>query len=328
MLAYARRRVINFVIVMWVVVTAMFFLLHLAPGSPVNAMPAAVTQNPAARAAYAKALGLDKNLIVQYWDYLTGLVRGDFGSSYMSGSSVTSLIAEHLPVTVELCILGGIVAVIPGFLLGAWAAMRSGTRIDAAARILTVISLSVPVYWLAVVVLVFVGRRFSSVLPSAGGYPRLLTDPVANLQVTILPAIVVGLGVAAFVARSMRASMLGVLSSDYVTFANAMGMTRRAVMRKVALRNAAIPTLTVGGALIGTLISADVLIEGIFQIPGIGQLVVTAYLQQDYPVALGISIVFAGVFLACNLIVDLLCYVIDPRTQVAQQPRGIRAVAL
>ncbi|MGH3261481.1 MAG: ABC transporter permease [Trebonia sp.] len=316
MLAYFGRRLLNLVLVLFAVVTAMFFLLHLAPGSPINTMPAAVTANPAARAAYAKALGLNGSLFVQYLDYLRGLATGNFGHSYFSGASVSQLIGQHLPVTIELCGIAAIGSLLPGFVVGAWVGMRSGGRADGIVRVGTVVSLSLPSFWLAVVAIVVLGSRFPQLLPQAGGFVAFGADPLGNLQVMIVPAFVLGLGVFAFLARSARVALVSVASSDYVGFAEAMGMRERLVLARIALRNAVIPVLTVAGVLSGTLLSGSVLVESIFQIPGIGQLMVTAYLQKDYQVALGTSIVIAAIFLATNLAIDMLNYVIDPRTKL------------
>jgi peptide/nickel transport system permease protein len=309
------RRVRNLLLVLFLMITGMFFLLHLAPGSPVNSLPPAVAADPAARAAYEALHGLDQPLIVQYLDYLRGLVTGDLGVSIYDGSSVASQIASHLPVSLELGALAAIFAMIPGFLLGAWTALHQGDKLDSTARVLTVLSLSVPAYWLAVVALVVVGQQFPQFLPSAGGFVTFQEDPAANLQVMILPAVILGLSTFALVARSLRASLVDVLGSDYVRFARGMGMGRRELMRRIAIRNAVIPTLTIMGVLLGGLVSGTVLVEAVFQIPGLGQLMVGAFLSQDYPLALGAAITTGFIFLLLNLVVDALYYVVDPRVR-------------
>lgn len=328
MARFLARRLASMVLVLFLMLTGMFILLHLAPSSPVNSLPPAVAADPAARAAYEAALGLDQPLIVQYVNYLKGVLTGDLGSSIYDGTPVVDQITSHLPVSLELGLLAALFSMIPGFLLGAWSAVHQGDKLDSSARVFTVLSLSVPAYWLAVVSIVLVGQQFPQLLPSAGGFVTFREDPAANLQVMILPALVLGLSTFALVARSLRASLVDVLDSDYVAFARGMGMKRQLLLRKIAVRNAVIPTLTIMGVLLGGLISGTVLVESVFQIPGLGQLMVTAFLRQDYPLALGASIATAIIFLGLNLIVDAMYYIIDPRVrgQLASTGRAGRPV--
>ncbi|HEY7859721.1 MAG TPA: ABC transporter permease [Candidatus Nanopelagicales bacterium] len=316
MLRFLLKRVASLVLVLFLMVTGMFILLHLAPSSPVNSLPPAVAADPAARAAYEASLGLNQPLFVQYLTYLKDLLTGNLGYSLYDGTSVSSQIASHLPVSIELGTLAAIFSMLPGFLLGSWTALHHGDKIDSSARIFTVLSLSVPAYWLAVVSLVVVGQSFPQLLPSAGGFVPFQDDPRANLEVMVLPALVLGLSTFALVARSLRASLIDVLGSDYVTFARGMGMSQRRLLSRVAVRNAVIPTLTIMGVLLGGLVSGTVLVESVYQIPGLGQLMVTAFLRQDYPLALGCSITTAAIFLLLNLVVDALYYVVDPRVRL------------
>lgn len=323
MARFLLRRAANMVVVLWLVLTGMFFLLHLAPGSPVNSLPPAVAADPIARAAYEAQLGLDKNIFLQYFDYMSGLLRGDFGTSLFDGSSVFGQISSHLPVSMELGLLGALVSMLPGFLVGIWTAVRRGRMADQTMRVFTVLALSVPAYWLAVLSLVFVGQRFPDLLPNAGGFIGLFDDPIANLTVMILPAVVLGLSTFALVARSLRAALVDVLSYDYVTFAQGMGMARSRMVWRIGVRNAVIPTLTVMGILLGGLVSGTVLVESVFQIPGLGQLMVTAFLRQDYPLALGCSVFTAITILMLNLVVDALYYVVDPRTRTTIEREAV-----
>lgn len=322
MLEFMVRRLLNALLVLWLVVTGMFFLLRLAPGSPVNSLPPAVAADPLARAAYEAELGLDKNIFIQYFEYLLNLLRGDLGNSLYDGTSVLSQIGSHLPVSLELGAMAAVLAMVPGFFLGCWTATQRGTWRDGLVRVITVLSFSVPAYWLAVLCLIFIGQRYPDMLPSAGGFVRFTEDPLTNLKVMLLPALVLGLSTFALVVRSIRAALADVLSFDYVAFATAMGMPRRLMMKRIAIRNAIIPTLTVVGVLLGGLVSGTVLVESVFQIPGLGQLMVTAFLRQDYPLALGCSIFTAAIFLGLNLVVDALYFVVDPRTRASSQRRS------
>ncbi len=316
MLQFLLRRLASMVLVIFLMLTGMFVLLHLAPSSPVNSLPPAVAADPEAVQAYLAAHGLDQPLVIQYLNYLKGVVTLDFGTSIYDGTSVSAQIADHLPISLELGLLAALVSMLPGFLLGAWTAVHKGDKIDSVSRVFTVLTLSVPAYWLAVVSLVLLGQQFPQLLPNAGGFVKFTEDPAANLQVMILPAIVLGLSTFALIARSLRASLVDVLGSDYVAFARGMGMSQGRLLRKVAVRNAVIPTLTIMGVLLASLVSGTVLVESVFQIPGLGQLMVTAFLRQDYPLALGASIATAVIFLLLNLVIDALYYVVDPRVRM------------
>lgn len=327
MLGFLVRRFFNALGVLWLVVTGLFFTLRLAPGSPVNSLPPAVQADPIARAAYAKAHGLDENIFVAYVKYLAGILSGDFGHSLYDGTSVLSQVSSHLPVSMELGALAAIGAMVPGFVIGCWTATQAGTWRDTATQVLTVLSISVPAYWLAVLALVLAGQHAPDMLPSGGGFVRFFDDPVANLTVMFLPALVLGLSTFALVVRSLRAALVDVLQNDYVSFARAMGMSRFDVLRRIGVRNAIIPALTVIGVLLGSLISGTVLVESVFQVPGLGQLMVTAFLRQDYELALGSAIFTAVIFLGLNLVVDLLYYVVDPRMRATlSAPRTVRTL--
>lgn len=310
---YILRRVVGVLVVMFAVVTAMFLLLHASPVSPVNQLAPQVAADPVARAAVEHRMGLDRPLVVQYGDYIGGLLTGDFGVSLYDGSSVADQIGRALPVSLELGFLAALLAGIPAVLLGTWSALRQGRAVDQATRVVTVVAMSLPGYWLAVVLLVTVDNP--DYLPGAGGFVRFSEDPVRNLQVLLLPALVLGLAAFAMVTRSLRGGLVEAYASDHVAFARAMGASRTQVLRRVALRGAVVPTLTVAGVLIGGLLSGTVLVESVFQIPGIGQLMVTAFQRQDYQLALGCCVATAAIFLVLNLVVDLLYLVVDPRTR-------------
>ncbi|MCF2526083.1 ABC transporter permease [Yinghuangia soli] len=313
MATYILRRAIGVLVVMFSVVTAMFLLLHASPVSPVNQLAPQVAADPVARAAVEHKMGLDRPLVVQYFDYIGGLLTGDFGVSLYDGSSVADQIGRALPVSLELGLLAALLAVVPAVGLGTWSALRQGRAVDQVTRVVTVVAMSLPGYWLAVVLLVMVDNP--DFLPGAGGYIEFSEDPVRNLQVLLLPALVLGLAAFAMITRSLRGGLVEAYASDHVAFARAMGSSRTEVLRRVALRGAVVPTLTVAGVLIGGLLSGTVLVENVFQIPGLGQLMVTAFQRQDYQLALGGCVATAAIFLVLNLVVDLLYLVVDPRTR-------------
>lgn len=310
---YILRRALGVLVVMFAVVTGMFLLLHASPVSPVNQLAPQVAADPVARAAVEHRMGLDRPLLVQYGDYLGGLLTGDMGESLYDGSSVADQVGRALPVSLELGFLATLLAGIPALVLGTWSALRQGRAVDRATRVLTVVAMSLPGYWLAVVLMVMVDNP--DFLPGAGGFVHFTDEPARNLQVLLLPALVLGLAAFAMVTRSLRGGLVEAYASDHVAFARAMGSSRLEVLRRVALRGAVVPTLTVAGVLIGGLLSGTVLVENVFQIPGLGQLMVTAFQRQDYQLALGGCVATAAIFLLLNLIVDLLYLVVDPRTR-------------
>lgn len=315
MTRYLIRRLLILAVTILVAVTAMFGLLHASPSSPVNNLPPAVAADPEIRAAIMAEKGLDQPLVVQYGRYLRDLATGDLGNSLYDGSSVWESIAATAPVSFELGALATLMAVIPGIALGIASARRHGRPFDGASRLVTVLAISVPSYWLAVLCLVMVGERYPDLLPQAGGFTAFRDDPVANLQALVLPALVLGLAAFAMVARSLRTSLVEVYEGDDVRFARAMGMSERHILSRIALRNAAPSTITVAGLIIGGLVSGTVLVENVFQLPGLGQLMVLAFVRQDYPLALGTALATAVIFLGLNLAVDVAVVAFDPRAR-------------
>lgn len=315
MIGYLLRRLALLAVTVLGALTLMFVLLHASPGSPVDNVGAAVAADPEARAALEAAQGLDRPLVVQYLDYLGGIARGDLGTSVYDGSSVAGAIADAAPVSAELGLLAFVLTIVPGIVAGAVAARRHGGAADGTIRVLTLVAISLPSYWLAVLCLVWIGSRAPDLLPSAGGYVPLREDPAANLRVMVLPAIVVGLAGFAIVARAVRTALIDAYGHDDVAFARATGMASHDVTRRIALRRAAPPTLAVAGLVVGGLLTGTVLVENVFQLPGLGQLMVTAFTRDDYPLALGTALVTAVVLLTVNLGVDVALHVLDPRTR-------------
>ena len=315
MTRYVIRRLVILAITILVAVTAMFGLLHASSSGPVNNLPPAVAADPEIRAAVMAEKGLDRPLVVQYGRYLRDLATGDLGTSLYDGSSVWRSIAATAPVSFELGAMATVMAIIPGVALGVASARRHGRRFDGGSRLVTVLAISLPSYWLAVLCLVMVGERYPDLLPRAGGFPSFLDDPAGNLQAIVLPALVLGLAAFAMIARSLRTSLVEIYDGDDVRFARAMGMSERHILTRIALRNAAPSTITVAGLLIGGLVSGTVLVENVFQLPGLGQLMVLAFVRQDYPLALGTALATAVIFLGLNLAVDVAVVAFDPRAR-------------
>ncbi|TXK34024.1 ABC transporter permease [Nonomuraea sp. C10] len=311
MLRYVGRRVAGLALVLLIVLTLVFFMLRAAPGGPAEAY-LGMNPTPEKVAEVERRLGLDQPIWVQYGTFVGNLLAGDFGRSLFSDRPVIEIIAERLPVTLELSLIAFVFWVAAGLLAGAVAARKRDSFLDGCVRVISVIALSIPSFWLGLVLVVVFGLYVQGVLPSSG-WVRFGDDPLENLRGVILPAFALGLGSGAIIARTLRASMIDTAQADYVSFARAMGMPERRILRRITARNAIIPTATVIGLMLGVFISGTVLVENVFNLPGIGQTIVAAFKQHDYPLAIACTLITATVFLVTNLIVDLLYFVLNPR---------------
>ncbi|MFA1550286.1 ABC transporter permease [Actinomadura chokoriensis] len=311
MLRYLGRRVAGLALVLFVVLTLVFFMLRAAPGSPADAY-LGMNPTPEKRAAVEHRFGLDQPIWTQYAKFVGNLLRGDLGDSLFSGRPVTGIIGDRLPVTLELGLLALLFWVVVGLAAGILAARRRDSFVDGAVRVFSVVALSIPSFWLGLVLVVVFGLYVRGVLPSSG-WVAFGADPAGNLRSVVLPAFALGLGSSAVIARTLRGSLIETHRTDYVSFARAMGMSEGGILRRIALRNAIIPTATVIGMMVGLFISGTVLVENVFNVPGIGQTIVGAFRQHDYPLAIACTLVTAVVFLVANLIVDFLYFALDPR---------------
>jgi len=308
MLRYTTRKLLLAVPTVLGILTLVFILLRMVPGDPVRLMmgDAALPQDVA---ALRHQYGLDRPLIVQYLDYIGHAVRGDFGRSLKSGLPVMGEILRVFPHTVLLAVVGLLITVALGIPVGVAAAVRSGTVWDYGSMALSLVGLSVPTFWLAVMMILVFSVRLGW-LPITGG--GNFSDPLGVLEHLVLPAVTLGLSTAAFAARMTRSCMLEVLAQDYVRTARAKGLPERTVIYRHALKNAAIPIVTTMGILLSRLLGGAVVIEMVFSRPGIGQLIVSGILARDYPLVQGTVSFFAVVLIAVNLGVDLLYAFLDP----------------
>lgn len=313
MTSYLLRRLIALLTTVFVVVSLVFVLLRLSPGSPLYTL-LGYSYSEEGRAAVAARLGLDASIPEQYVRYLGRLVTGDLGNSIFSDQPVGALVGERLPVSLELGLLAAGGWMLLGILAGAMAALRHGSLIDGFVRVASVVAMSVPSFWLGLVCVLVFGVYVVGVFPTDGYVPPG-EGLVAHLSSLVLPAFVLGLPAFAVVARTLRASLLEVLDRDYVSFARAIGQPRGQLVRRIALRNAAVPVVTVMGLMLGMLVSGAVLVENVFGVPGIGQLMVDSFRRQDYPVAVGCCLAVALLYLVTNLLVDLAQFAIDPRVR-------------
>jgi peptide/nickel transport system permease protein len=310
-LRFAARRLWRFVVSLWIVATAAFLMIHLIPGDPVRA---ALGINAPAELVEARreALGLNDPLLAQYWHYLTGVLRGEFGTSMGSGIPVTQVIGERLPATVELAVLAFVVIIVISVPLGTLMAIltRGGrNRMGELAFTSTSVVLAAIPEFLLAVGLVYVFAVSLGVLPVAG------RD--AGPSAYLLPVMSLALGPTAVLARIVRVEMLTVLGSDYIRTARAKRLPARLIYFRHALPNALTATLTLGGLLLTGLVAGTLLVENVFAWPGLGSTIVASITSRDYPLVQGIVLVYGAMVLIVNLGVDLLLALLDPRSTIA-----------
>jgi peptide/nickel transport system permease protein len=305
------RRLLRSILVLLGVITLVFVMVHLAPGDPAR-LQLGMYAPPSAIAAQQHALGLDRPLLAQYGIYVGDILTGNLGQSIFTEVPVITTIGRRAPVTIELAFLAVLVASGVAVVLGAAAGWRRGSRFDGAVRTGTVIGLSLPNFWLGLILILIFGLYLPNILPPSG-WVSFADDPVQNLYHAVLPVFVLALPLIAMIARTLRVAMLDTVNRDYVIFGRAMGLTERRVMSSIALPNAIIPTSTVIGISVGYLIGGAVIVEKVFTIPGIGQLTVNAFLQKDYPVAIGGTLFIAFFFVGANFVVDVLYAYMNPK---------------
>ncbi|KRE08433.1 peptide ABC transporter [Bosea sp. Root670] len=308
------RRLAGAFLVLVLVSLMSFALIWLVPGDPAAAFLDA-SATPEQVAKLRSALGLDLSLPQQMFGWYGRILSGDLGQSILLNRSVTAALIERLPVTLSLAALALAFAVFFGVAAGIIAAVNHNRWPDQAVMTTALLGLSVPDFWLGLV-MVLVFAVSLGWLPS-GGFTPFLQSPTEWLRGMILPALTLGLVQVGFIARMARASMLDTLSQDYVRTADAKGLAKLHVVLRHALPNAMIPILTVIGIVSGALLGGAVIVEQVFSIPGIGRLIVGAIASRDFPVLQGGLLFLAVVYLAINLVVDILYAVVDPRVRLA-----------
>jgi peptide/nickel transport system permease protein len=292
-----------------------FVMVRLLPGSILDLFFAGDnTATPEQLEEAKKRLGLTGSYFEQYWNWISGVVHGDFGNSLLTGQPVTEIMRASLPIDIELVFLGLLIALSIGIPLGVLSAIRRDSATDYFSRITGLIGISIPNFWLATLLLIFSSRVFHWVPPLA--YVSFFEDPSKNLQEFFMPAIAISVFTLAIVMRMVRATMLEVLNLDYVRTARAKGVPRQTVVRKHALRNALIPVVTVAGFEVGALISGAAIAEIIFGLPGVGYQLLHAIFQRDYPVVQAATLLIAATFILANFFVDILYGVLDPRITI------------
>lgn len=314
MLRYIGRRILIAIPTLIIVSVLVFALQKLLPGDPVLAM-AGEERDPQVLEYLRQRYRLDDPLPVQYFAWITQALQGNLGISLRTDIPVLTLILSKLPVTIELAIMAMIVALAIGIPTGIVSAVRKGTTVDYAANVVALSGLSIPNFWLGIMLIMLVSVRWQ-LLPASGFVPPS-EDLWLNIKTMLMPAFVLGTGLAASLMRHTRSAMLGVLRSDYIRTAKAKGLLSRTVILKHALRNALVPIVTLSTLLFGELLAGAVLTEQIFTIPGFGKLIVDAVFNRDYAVVQGVVLCTAVGFILMNLLADVLYVLVNPRLRHA-----------
>ena len=296
--------------VLLLVTAGVFALLHLTPGDPIDAMMAE-SADATAKASLRAELGLDRPLHVQYVAWMGRLLRGDLGHSIRNGEPVLENVSRRIRPSLQLALLAMAISLLVAFPVGIASAVRRNTSVDRVGTTFALFGICMPNFLLALLLIFLFGVTLRW-LPISG-YVDPAEELVDGLRSLALPAVTLGLALAAVVTRTLRSSMLEALTEDYVRTARAKGLSEWRVVRDHVLRNALIPVVTVLGLQLGTLIGGAVITEYVFALPGIGRLVVDAVFARDYPLVQGVVLLIAVGFIASNLVVDLLYGLIDPR---------------
>ena len=312
MRTYVARRVLQGLLVLWLVSLAIFSLVRILPGDAViMQLDQAAAPSPEALARARQELGLERPFLAQYRTWITGALHGDLGRSLITRRSVTSELGKRISLTSHLAVMSIIVAMLIALPVGVLSAVKQDTASDYLARFFAVLGLSLPDFWLATVAITFLAIWVQWIPPI--GFAPLWEDPARCLGQLAIPALIIGARLAAVSMRMTRSSLLEVLRMDYIRTARAKGARERVVIMRHALKNAFIPVVTVIGQQFSVLLGGTVIVEFIFLQPGVGSLMLDAVLLRDYTLIQGAVLFFAAVIVAMNLLVDLSYAWLDPR---------------
>jgi peptide/nickel transport system permease protein len=309
------RRLLSIIPVLLIVSFAIFLLLALVPGDPAVTLAGGVSATPAEIARVRAELHLNDPLLVQYWHWLIGAIHGNLGTSLSTGQSVGQQITNRFPVTFGLVVASAIVALVVGIPLGIVSGVRPGGSLDSGARSFSTLGLAVPTFWLAILLVSIFAVNWR-IFPSTG-YTAISASFTGWLKDVTLPAITLGVGVGATLARQLRASLIDALDTPYVRTAWAKGGTRRSVLLRHALKNASMPVVTIFGVQIGYLLGGAVIVEQIFSFPGLGTYMLSGITDHDLPVVQGVAVVFVLFQMAMSLLVDMSYGYLNPKVRVA-----------
>lgn len=286
-----------------------FLVIHLVPGDPVKTM-LGLRATPESIAAAREQLGLDRPLLAQFWTWMSNLFRGDLGQDFISHMPVSTLIGERLPVTVQLALSSMALGVVGGVSIGLLTASGS-RRVARFGEAFSIIGISVPYFWLGIILALVFGAYLELLPPS--GFVPFSVDPVAHVRYMILPILTLAIGQAAYLSRVTRGIATDLMSGPSVQLMRAKGLSRYTIVFKHVLRQASSPILTIIGIEVGVLLGGAIIIESIFGLPGIGNLVVTAVQQRNYTVVQGCVLVISAMFILATVLTDVAVQLVDPR---------------
>lgn len=317
MLAFAFKRLLISLALVWAVASLVFLVIHMVPGDPAELLLSlgGVAPDPQAVRELREKLGLNQPLWTQYTQYIGGLLRGDFGLSMQDEHPIAEEIALRLPRTLELVATAGLISVFVGAPAGVIAALRARGPLDRLMTGLSGLALSVPVFVVGTLAVLILAQQLK--LVPAGGFVPFSRDPVKHLTLLAMPACTIAVGLSAVIFRVMRSSVLEILSREHVRAAQARGLPASAIIRRHVVRNALSPVVTVLALHLGGLLGGTVLVEYVFNWPGLSGYLVRAVEARDYPEVVGIVLVISALFVLLNFVVDVLYAVLDPRVRHA-----------
>ncbi len=312
MLIYAINRTLQVIPVIFILSVLVFGFVHALPGDVIDTLAGIeADEDPEIRKALEEEFGLDKPIYVQYFVWVGKILQGDFGKSLVTRRSVSIELMERIPATIYLALVGIGLSILIAVPLGTIAAVRRNSATDYTAQIISLIGISIPEFWFAILCILFFAL-YLGWLPSSG-YASPLDDPQRSIWYLILPALAVGFRQAAFTTRLTRSSMLDEINKEYVDTARSLGLSERKVIYKYTLRNALIPTITISGLQLANLLGGTVVLESIFAWPGIGLAIFQSIQLRDFPVIQAGVLVLGVMVVLINLLVDLLYRVLNPR---------------
>lgn len=315
MTAYVMRRAGWAIVTLLLASVVVFIGAHALPGDPALALAGQEgARDPELLAAIRERYGLDQPLPAQYVAWLGQVLQGDFGQSIRTSLPVADMVADRIPVTLQLAGFSLLIAMLVGIPIGVLAAVYRGRWPDHLGNALTLTGMSVPNFWVGLILIAVFAVQFG-IFP-ASGFVAFADDPVANLQHLVLPSVVLGMGLSAVIMRQTRSSMVQTLSADFIRTARAKGLSEWSVVVRHALRNSLLTVTTILGLQLGLLIAGSVVTEQIFLIPGFGKLIIDAVATRDYPVIQAVTLLAAVAYIVVNLLVDVLYTVLNPRVRL------------
>ncbi len=310
---YILRRLLALIPTLFGISIIVFLIMRLIPGDTISAMIGTQVKLTEAQTAALRAyFGLDQPLVVQYWRWLTAALQGDFGYSVRTGQPVMQEILDRFPLTLELALLALAMALVIGIPAGILSATRRGKPIDVTTRIVALIGLALPSFWLGTLI-IYVLSVYFHILPNAGSYVGFFENPTKNLTQMFFPAFTLGFAFSASIMRTTRSAVLEVLGQDFMRTARAKGLSNAVVLRRHGLRNALIPIITLIGFEAGYLLGGAIIVEEVFALPGIGRMLLNAIQQRDYALVQGTVVFIAFNFVLINLLADILYTFANPR---------------